>query len=118
MSPDVLMRRCGVQPKKPSSAQKARAHANRVAATHGGSNPGRVVDVGALYIIGGSNGMHEALLRKRIGIGVANLLLETAPKGGNASAGSKSDSEDDESSDELLIELGKAASTRSRGGAA
>ena len=94
-----LLKRLGVKTKKAASAQKARAQAARVAAHHGGTNPGRVFDRGgALYLVGGSNGMDPALLRKRLGVHTANILLREVQRGDNESAGSESDSADDESS--------------------
>ena len=42
----TLLARCGIAQKKPTSARQARAWAARVAALHGGSDPGRVFDAG------------------------------------------------------------------------
>ena len=75
-----LLARCGIKPKRPTSARQARSHRARIAAVTGGSNPGIIYDSGnALYVVGGNNGIDEALLRKRLGVGLANVLIRAAP---------------------------------------
>jgi len=85
----MLLARCGVKPKRAASARKARARKAHVAAVCGGEKPGRIFDAGdALYMIGGDNGMDEALLRKRLGR-LANLVMGrkgASPEGDDESA--------------------------------
>ena len=91
----TLLARCGITRKKATSARRARAHKAGVAAATGGSNPGRIVDAadGALYLVGGSNGVDEAFLRKRVGARLASLYLRQSSPGAKARIGRVGDNE-------------------------
>ena len=78
VSPETLLKRCGVKTKKASSARKARDRkVHTRAVSDDPDSPCSIIDTGnALYMVGGSHGMDVSLLRKRLSVRPANFHID------------------------------------------